>query len=315
MNRFLQLFPLWALLACGVAFVAPDLFIASKGLIVPLLMAIMLSMGLTLTTSDFVRVKERKFAVLAGLVLQFSVMPLTAFVLSKFMALDIELMIGMILVGTVAGGTASNVLCYLAKGDVALSITMTAVSTLAGVVLTPALTSVFIGQMVDISFSAMLLSLLQIVFIPVLLGVFLNSLFTKHLDPQIIYRIQSSLPLISMSLIVFIIAIIVSLNVERLQTVGVVMFVAVVLHNTSGLLFGYWTAKILGFDDKVCRTMAFEVGMQNSGLAVAMAMKFFTPSAAIAGTLFSVWHNVSGSLLAGYWQRTSVTKDQCENKD
>lgn len=309
MNRFLQLFPLWALLACGLAYIAPELFITQKGLIVPLLMAIMLSMGLTLTVSDFMRVKAHKFAVLIGVVLQFSVMPFAAWLLSKFFALDAELMIGMILVGTVAGGTASNVLCYLAKGDVALSITMTAVSTLLGVVFTPALTSLLIGQLVDISFSAMLLSLLKIVFLPVFIGVLLNGLFSKTLSPENITRIHNILPLISISLIVFIIAIIVSLNVDRLQTVGVVMLAAVILHNATGLLSGYWAAKALGFDDKVCRTLAFEVGMQNSGLAVAMAMKFFTPSAAIAGALFSVWHNVSGSMLAGYWRRNSLTHD------
>jgi BASS family bile acid:Na+ symporter len=268
-------------------------------------MAIMLSMGLTLTVTDFARVKEHKFAVLIGLLLQFSVMPLTAFVLSTLMSLDTELMIGMILVGTVAGGTASNVLCYLAKGDVALSISMTAVSTLAGVVLTPAITAALIGQVVDISFSDMLISLLKIVLLPVFIGVFVNGVMAKTLSPAAIDCVQKCLPLISMSLIVFIIAIIVSLNVARLHSVGVILLVAVILHNGVGLLMGYWVGKAVGFNEKVCRTLAFEVGMQNSGLAVAMAMKYFTPSAAIAGTLFSVWHNVSGSLLAGFWRRST----------
>ncbi|CAH9049429.1 Pantothenate precursors transporter PanS [Pseudoalteromonas holothuriae] len=296
-----NIFPLWAILLSTIAFFFPTLFIDYKAAIIPLLMFIMLTMGLTLTTKDFARVFKNKKAVWIAVVLQFTVMPLLAFTLASLMHFDTDLLIGMVLVGTVAGGTASNVMCYLAKGDVALSISMTAISTLLGVLLTPLLTSQLIGQVVDIPILAMLSSLLKIVLLPVVAGVLFNHFFARPLA-----IIKPQLPLFSMSAIVIIIAIIVALNHDKLQSVGLIVLLGVVLHNTLGLLLGYFVPKYLGQDEQVCRTIAFEVAMQNSGLAVALAMKFFTPTAAIAGTLFSIWHNISGSILAGIWSNTDL---------
>ncbi|UDM63877.1 bile acid:sodium symporter family protein (plasmid) [Pseudoalteromonas piscicida] len=306
MSRIVQLFPIWAVICSIVAYLFPTLFSAFKGGIIPLLMLIMLTMGLTLTTKDFLRVLDNKKAICVSVLLQFTVMPSVAYLIATTMSVETDLLIGMILVGTVAGGTASNVLCYLAKGDVALSISMTAISTLLGVFLTPLITTLMIGQVVDIQFSDMLTSLLKIVLFPVAVGVAFNTLLTKPLAHSVI-KTTPILPLLSMLSIVFIIAVIVALNQPKLQSIGLVMLVAVILHNTTGLLLGYFIPKRLGFDEKVCRTMAFEVGMQNSGLAVALAMKFFTPAAAVAGTLFSIWHNVSGSILAGIWRRSATS--------
>ncbi|QUI68487.1 bile acid:sodium symporter family protein [Pseudoalteromonas sp. M8] len=306
MTRIVQLFPLWAIICSVTAYLFPTLFSAFKGGIIPLLMLIMLTMGLTLTTKDFLRVLDNKKAICVSVLLQFTVMPSVAYLIATTMSVETDLLIGMILVGTVAGGTASNVLCYLAKGDVALSISMTAISTLLGVFLTPLITTLMIGQVVDIQFSDMLTSLLKIVLFPVAVGVAFNTLFAKPLAHSVI-KTTPILPLLSMLSIVFIIAVIVALNQPKLQSIGLVMLVAVILHNTTGLLLGYFIPKRLGFDEKVCRTMAFEVGMQNSGLAVALAMKFFTPAAAVAGTLFSIWHNVSGSILAGIWRRSATS--------
>ncbi|WP_462173049.1 bile acid:sodium symporter family protein [Pseudoalteromonas xiamenensis] len=305
MNRVLQLFPIWALAFSAIAFFKPELFTGFKTLIVPLLTVIMLTMGLTLTPSDFLRIKDSKKAVLAGVVLQFTVMPAVAFFVSNVFQLDDALLIGMVLVGAVAGGTASNVLCYLAKGDVALSITMTAISTLLGVALTPLLIELLVGQIVDIPTSSMILSLFKIVLLPVAFGIVLNHFFKATMA-----KIADVLPIFSMASIVFIIAIIVALNANKLHSVGIIMLAAVIVHNGSGLLLGYLAGKALGFEPKICKTIALEVGMQNSGLAVALAMKFFTPTAAIAGTIFSIWHNVSGSILASYWQRQSNTEKQ-----
>ncbi|WP_462172244.1 bile acid:sodium symporter family protein [Pseudoalteromonas xiamenensis] len=305
MNRVLQLFPIWALAFSAIAFFKPELFTGLKALIVPLLTVIMLTMGLTLTPSDFLRIKDSKKAVLAGVVLQFTVMPAVAFFVSNVFQLDDALLIGMVLVGAVAGGTASNVLCYLAKGDVALSITMTAISTLLGVALTPLLIELLVGQIVDIPTSSMILSLFKIVLLPVAFGIVLNHFFKATMA-----KIADVLPIFSMASIVFIIAIIVALNANKLHSVGIIMLAAVIVHNGSGLLLGYLAGKALGFEPKICKTIALEVGMQNSGLAVALAMKFFTPTAAIAGTIFSIWHNVSGSILASYWQRQSNTEKQ-----
>jgi len=301
MKLSLQLFPLWAVISSAIAYLNPSLFTGFKSSIVPLLMFIMLTMGLTLKPADFIRVVENKKAIGLGLVLQFTIMPVTAFLLSQLFALDTHMLIGMVLVGAVAGGTASNVLCYLAKGDVALSVTMTAVSTLIGVFMTPLLTNLLIGQNVDIPVLSMLSSLAKIVLLPLLVGVTLNYVFAT-----VIEKIHSKLPIIAMLAIIFIISIIVALNQQKLQSLSLLIVAGVMFHNLIGLMLGYWAPKKLGFDEQICRTVAFEVGMQNSGLAVALAIKFFTPAAAIAGTLFSIWHNISGSLLAGYWQKKSA---------
>ncbi|MCG6234471.1 bile acid:sodium symporter family protein [Vibrio furnissii] len=293
-----QLFPLWAVLFSVCAYVFPATFVSLKSQIVPLLTIIMLAMGLTLRPKDFLNVVANKKAIGIGLVLQFSVMPLAALLISVLLGFDPMLTIGMVLVGSVAGGTSSNVMCYLAKGDVALSITMTSISTLLGVALTPLLVELLAGQSVDVPALSMLMSLVKIVLVPVgvglLLNVFLHTV-TEKLEPI--------LPLVSMVAIVLIIAIVVALNAEQLTTIGPIVAVAVILHNSIGLAAGYAICRALGFHESICRTVAFEVGLQNSGLATALAMKFFTPASAVAGTIFSIWHNLSGSLLAGYWAK------------
>lgn len=305
----IRLFPLWAVLFSAFAYFNPAPFDAFSGFIVPCLALIMLSMGLTLTPAHFKNVLKHKSAVLIGVLLQFSVMPLMALFVSHIFAFDTPLTIGMLLVGTVAGGTASNVLCYLAKGDVALSISMTCVSTLVGVALTPLLTELLAGQSVDVPMLGMLMSLIKIVLVPVLAGVLIN-----HYCHNFTRRIEAILPLISMLLIVFIIGVIMAMNAAQIQNVGAIVILAVIMHNSLGLFFGYFTPKLLGFDEKVCRTVCFEVGLQNSGLAVALAMKFFTPVSAVAGSLFSIWHNISGSILAGIWSKKSASTKELEPK-
>lgn len=293
-----QLFPLWAVLFSLCAYFFPSVFVDLKSQIVPLLTIIMLAMGLTLKPKDFLNVVTNKKAIGIGLILQFSVMPLAALLVSLLLGFDPMLTIGMVLVGSVAGGTSSNVMCYLAKGDVALSITMTSISTLLGVVLTPLLVKLLAGQSVDVPAMSMLMSLVKIVLMPVSIGLLCNVLLhslTEKLEPV--------LPLISMAAIVMIIAIVVALNASQLATIGPIVALAVILHNSIGLASGYWICRALGFNESICRTVAFEVGLQNSGLATALAMKFFTPASAVAGTIFSIWHNLSGSLLAGYWAK------------
>ncbi len=302
-NKITQLFPLWAVLLSVIAFADPALFTEFKTSIVPLLTIIMLAMGLTLQAKDFVNVLSNFKAVSTGVVLQFTVMPLVALLIATLLNFDPDLTVGLVLVGCVAGGTSSNVMCFLAKGDVALSITMTAISTLLSVVLTPLLVELLAGKAVDIPVAAMIMSLVKVVLIPVLIGIVLNRVLHKQIE-----KISPVLPLISMLAIVGIIAIVVALNAGQLSDVGPLVALAVVLHNSTGLLAGYWVSKKLGFEEHICRTIAFEVGLQNSGLATALAMKFFAPTAAIAGTIFSVWHNISGSLLAGFWAKRQVSQ-------
>ncbi|EAS41165.1 bile acid:sodium symporter family protein [Photobacterium profundum] len=303
-GRITQLFPAWALLFSVIAMVQPTLFVGLKTQIVPLLTIIMLAMGVSLTPSDFVNVAKHKIAIGVGVLLQFSVMPIVALLISLAMGFDSELTVGMVLVGSVAGGTSSNVMAYLAKGNVALSISMTAISTLLGVVLTPFLVELYVGQSVDVPVGAMLISLVKIVLLPVGLGVVINVVARKHIE-----KISSILPLISMAAIVIVISIVVALNVGNLKTLGPMIAIAVILHNSIGLFAGYFCCRLCGFNETISRTVAFEVGLQNSGLAAALAMKFFTPVAAVPGTIFSVWHNISGSLLAGYWAKKGDVND------
>ncbi len=301
----IQLFPLWALALSGIALAWPNYFIELKFLIVPLLMAILLFMGLTLSLDNFKRVLTHTQALLVGVALQFIVMPTSALIIATIMGFSTELTIGMLLVGSVAGGTASNLMCYLAKGDVALSITMTSLSTLLGVVLTPLLVTLLAGQDIEIPTSLLLISLLKIVLAPVVLGLVINTFFHKAS-----MALSPSYPYLSMLAIVIIIAIVVALSANKLAEIGGLVLTGVIIHNAIGLSLGYGVGHLLGFSQAIKRTLAYEVGLQNSGLASALAIQFFTPAAALPGTLFSIWHNISGSLLASYWRKETEQQSQ-----
>lgn len=298
MHAFTKLFPIWALLLSALALYLPAPFQALKPGIVPLLAIIMLSMGLTLSIDDFRRVLKRPAIIGLAMLLQYGVMPLAAYVIAQQLNLGTELLVGMVLVGASAGGTASNVICYLGRGDVALSITLTTTSTLLAVIIMPALSWLYLGQTVTVPVINMLLSILKIVILPVAIGVTINTLLHR-----VVKKVQFIFPVIAVIAIVLIIAIIAALNNERLSSVGPILLLAVVLHNLVGLLTGYGIAGLLGFDARIRRTLAIEVGMQNSGLSVALAVKYFSPAAALPGALFSIWHNISGSLLASWWSR------------
>lgn len=300
LKMFISLFPLWAILCSVGAYMAPENIVTLKPYILPLLALIMFCMGVTLTLEDFKRAITKPKVIALTVALQFILMPLAAFVISKSLGYSTELLTGMVLVGAVSGGTASNVMAYIAKADVALSITMTATSTLLSVVLTPLLTLLYVGQSVPVPALSMLLSILKLVIVPVVLGVVINYLFHKF-----IVKIHDVFAVISIVSIVVIIAIVVGLNVKNINTVGLIVVVGIILHNGIGMLGGYFGAKAFGYDKKTCKTVAFEVGMQNSGLAVALALKYFTPLCALPGALFSIWHNISGSFLAGIWAKDS----------
>lgn len=301
--RFNRLFPLWALLISLLAFFLNAPFAALSTAIVPLLATVMFMMGLTLTKADIERIVKDPKPILVGVILQFVLMPVLALTFSKMFQLSNQLTIGMVLVGSCAGGTASNVVCYLAKGDVALSISMTMVSTLVGVIATPLLCAFYLSETVSVDRLALLFSLVQIVFIPVVLG-FACKFFLNDLAN----RVETLIPTLSVLLILLIIAIVVALNADRLLDVGLITLIAVILHNLSGLAGGYTISRLIGLDIKQSQTVAIEVGMQNSGLGVALATEFFSATAALPGALFSVWHNISGSLLASVWsnKRTSL---------
>ena len=296
-----SLFPLWAIAVSAAAWLLPGPFVQSRPAIVPLLGVIMLSMGMTLTCGDFLEVARRPGTVAAGVFLQYFFMPLSAWLISMLLHLSPALTAGMVLVGACPGGTASNVICFLAGGNVALSITLTACSTLLSVGATPLLTLLYAGQTVPVPASSMFLSILKIVLVPVTAGIAINTMAGARLKP-----LKKILPLVSVGAIVFIIGIVVALNRHNLATAGIAAAAAVILHNLSGLAAGYLVPRAAGWDSKTCRTIAIEVGMQNSGLAVALALKYFSAAAALPGAVFSLWHNLSGSGLASFWSKKSV---------
>ena len=292
------LFPLWAVLGTGLALLWPGLLTPLASAIVPLLGLVMFGMGLTLTASDFLEVARRPGLIAAGAALQFGIMPLAAWLVGRLLQLPPELLTGLILVGACPGGTASNVITYLAQGDVALSIALTSTSTFLSVFATPALTWLFVGELVPVPVVPMLRSILTIVILPVVGGVLVNHFLGRRLG-----AVRSVFPLISVAAIVLIIAIIVALEAGRASVLVGSLVLAVMLHNGFGLAGGYYLPRLFGLNERICRTLSIEVGMQNSGLGVALATQFFSPTAALPGAVFSVWHNLSGSCLAAWWTR------------
>ncbi len=304
MQRLINLFPLWALLVSALAWFFPAEFSQLKSAILPLLAAVMFCMGMTLTLDDFRAVLKSPKVIFIAVLLQFLCMPFYAWAISQWLDLPAALLAGMVLVGASAGGTASNVICYLARGNVALSVLMTVVSTLCAVALMPLLSWFYLHQVINVPVAAMLKSIVLIVLLPVLIGALLNSRFQRSLTV-----LQAVFPLFSSLAIVLIIAIIIGLNHANLQTLAWPVMLAVCLHNALGLLTGYSIMRFFRYDSQTARTVSIEVGMQNSGLSVALAIQYFSSLAALPGALFSIWHNLSGSLLAYYWrQKTDETR-------
>ena len=284
------------LLAAGVALVFPETMGRLKpSLINPLLGVIMFGMGMTLSPGDFRVVFSRPKDVIIGCVAQFTVMPLLAFALTRLFGLEKALAVGVILVGCCPGGTASNVITYLAKGDLALSVGMTATSTLLAPVMTPLLVWLLAGQSVDVDVFGMLLSILWVVILPVALG-----LAVKRFWPRTTEKVTAYLPALSTLAICLIVLIVIAANAHKLLSGGWVIVLVVILHNVCGLAVGYLIGLILTSSSAKRRAISIEVGMQNSGLASSLATLHFAayPMATLPGALFSVWHNISGAIVA-----------------
>ena len=265
-----------------------------------LLMVVMFGMGLTMKLSDFAVVFSRPRDVLIGCAAQFVVMPLLAFALGKFFGLEEELLVGVVLVGTCPGGTSSNVITYLSKGDTALSVGMTSINTMLAPFLTPALTWLYLRTSVSVDIKAMFLSIIQVVVVPIGLGLLINRLFGKQTR-----KITDVLPLISVTAICLIVAAVVSHNSEKILSTGLVIFAVVILHNLLGYLCGYLVGVLFRMDLPRKKAVAIEIGMQNSGLATTLAGSAFPnlSMATVPGAIFSVWHNISGAILAGFFRR------------
>ncbi len=268
----------------------------------PLLGVIMFGMGLTLRAEDFRIVFSRPKDVIIGCLAQFTVMPLLAWLLARIFSLDEALTVGVMLVGCCPGGTASNVITYLAKGDLALSVGMTGVSTVLAPIATPLLVWLLAGQTVDVNVVGMLLSILWVVILPIVAG-----LLVKRLWPRQTAKATAFLPALSTLAICAIVLIVISANAGKLMSGGLVIVLVVMLHNVCGLGIGYGIGRLLGLSTAKRRAISIEVGMQNSGLASSLATLHFAayPMATIPGAVFSVWHNISGAIVARLFARSS----------
>lgn len=291
------------LLAAVAAMVWPEVFSRVKPTVInPLLGVIMFGMGLTLRWEDFRVVFSRPRDIAVGCSAQFIVMPLLAFILARLFQLDEALTVGVVLVGCCPGGTASNVITYLAKGDLALSVGMTGVSTLLAPVLTPLLVWLLAGKTVDVDVVAMFLSILWVVILPIVAG-----LIVKRLWPRQTERATVFLPALSSLAIAAIVLIVISASAHKLLSGGLMIVAVVMLHNIGGLTIGYLIARLLHLAVPKRRALSIEVGMQNSGLASSLATLHFAayPMATIPGAVFSVWHNISGAVVARLYARQS----------
>lgn len=294
---------LLVLVVAAVAMFLPESFIwIDTKTINPMLGVIMFGMGLTLSPNDFKIVLSRPKDILVGCLAQFTIMPLLAWLLTLAFSLPKELALGVILVGCCPGGTASNVITYLAKGDLALSVGMTACSTLLAPIVTPLLVLLTAGTMVEVDTLGMLLSIVYVVIAPIIVG-----LLCQRFIPRITKAVTPYLPAFSSLAIALVVGIIVSHNADRLMLGGLIVILVVILHNLLGLSLGFAIGRLLRLEKPKCVALSIEVGMQNSGLASSLANMHFAayPLATIPGAVFSVWHNISGALAARIFQRTT----------
>jgi len=291
-------FVIWILLGAWWGYSFPETAAVGKSWIPEMLAAVMLGMGLTLRPADLATLKTAGRPVIIGVCLQFLVMPLTAWLLALLFSLPHELAIGLILVGAAPGGTASNVVAYLARGDVALSVAMTTASTLLAPLFTPLWIWLLASAWLPIEPLPLFLTVIKIVLAPLLIGVAVRIFWTP--GERVL---QDVFPLFSMLIIAWIVGVITGLDHTQLATAGASVLLVVILLNATGLCLGYLGAKHAGQNVQRRRTVAIEVGMQNSGLAVALAVTHFGALAALPGAIFSIWHNVSGPLLASIWRR------------
>lgn len=286
------------IIVAAVALILPASFKWATPHVSILLGIVMFGMGMTLKPEDFREIFRRPRDVLVGLLAQFTIMPLLAFGLVTIFNLPPEIATGVILVGTCPGGTASNVITYLAKGDLALSVSMSMASTIFAPIVTPLLTWILAGAWVEVSFVNMMISILQVVVAPIVLGLLVNQLFADFVK-----RVTEILPVVSIVAILLILGGVVSVNSEKILQTGLIVMIVVMLHNLCGYALGYCAAKIFGMNTAKTKAISIEVGMQNSGLAASLAITHFNAATAIPGAIFSVWHNISGSIAANYLSR------------
>ncbi|MEX0679837.1 MAG: bile acid:sodium symporter family protein [Balneolales bacterium] len=296
-------FTLWVFAAVSVAMFYPGSITDigsynTEGLIVPLIQLIMFGMGTAMSLQDFVGVVKMPKAVFVGLLCQFTIMPIVGVTIAMSFNFPPAIAAGVVLIGCSPSGVASNVMAFLSKGNLALSVTLTAIATLMAPIITPFLMQVFAGQFIPIDFVAMMISIIKMVILPIALGLLFNRVFRGKAQ-----WLHDAMPMISMAGIVVIIAVITASGRDNLLTIGLLLIFAAILHNAAGYFLGYWGCRLMKMDEKSCRTIAFEVGMQNGGLASGIAVELGRASTmGLAPAVFGPWMNISGSFLANWWR-------------
>ena len=304
-------FTIWIFASVAVAMYYPQYFQRAgdfefTGLIVPLIQIIMFGMGTAMSLKDFAGVVKMPKGVFVGLACQFTIMPLVGLTLAWSFDFPAEIAAGIVLIGSVSGGVASNVMAYIAKANLALSITMTAIATLVAPLMTPLLMRLLANQFVPIDFVSMMISVAKIVLVPIVLGLLFNKVMhgrAKWLD--------RTMPLVSMAGIAVVLTIIVASGRDALLDIGLLLFLAAILHNAIGYVLGYWGCRLIGLDEQSCRTISLEVGMQNGGLATGIAVEMGkVATVGLAPAIFGPWMNISGSALANWWRRNDALADK-----
>ena len=306
-NIFTKYMAIIILIVAGVSLFVPKTALwISTSWINNLLAVIMFGMGMTLKPNDFVLIFKRPKDVIFGIIAQYSVMPMVAFILCYLFHLDSALTAGVVLVGTCPGGTASNVITYLSKGDIALSVCMTSVNTLLSVILTPLITYLILETTVSVDITKMFLGILNVILIPIILGIIFNKFFAKFTQ-----KIVDFLPVISVVAICAIIASVVSHNAQKICTCAFTVLCVVILHNILGYFLGFLLGKMLKMEPEKIKAFSIEIGMQNSGLATSLAVTAFPalPLATVPGAIFSVWHNISGGILSVFYRNWEKSRN------
>ncbi|MEF8795661.1 MAG: bile acid:sodium symporter family protein [Salinivenus sp.] len=276
--------------------------------IVPLIQIIMFGMGASLSVDDFARVIQMPRGVIVGVLCQFTIMPLVGLTLATTLGVPDEIAAGIVLIGSAPSGVASNVMAYISESNLALSVTLTSVATLLAPVMTPFLMKMLAGQFVPVEFWAMMWSIVKMIIAPVALGL----LFNRYAHGKAEW-LDEIMPIISMVAITVIIAVITAAGQESLLQVGGMLVAAAIVHNATGYLLGYWICRLIGMSEQDCRTISFEVGMQNGGLASGIAVEMGkVATVGLAPAIFGPWMNITGSALANYWRRDVLTEESVE---
>lgn len=303
-------FAIWVVLAALAGMIWPATFVGIAPYVSILLGVIMFGMGMTLTVKDFKLVLSQPKAILIGVSAQYIIMPGLAYILAKGMNLPPEIAVGVILIGACPGGTASNVMTFLSKGNTALSVTITSITTLMAPIMTPAIVYLLAAEWITVSASAMFASVFKIVLVPIVLGVIVKVILKERSDSA-----NDIMPIVSIIGIVIIVASVVSNSRDNIISNGVLIFVVIILHNGLGLLLGFLVARLFKLDYRDQKAISIEVGMQNSALGATLAIMHFSPLVAVPSAISSFWHNISGPILAAYWGRRAdqMAEEKIEN--